>query len=502
MPHNAHALGSNPFTLGVASGDPLPDGVVLWTRLAPDPTAEDGLGGMDPLPVDVRWEIAADDGFRQAVASGSETARPELAHSVHVDATGLRPATEYFYRFMAGNEVSPVGRTKTAPAAGASVDRLRFAVCSCAHWEHGWYTAYRGVAGEDVDLVFHLGDYIYEYPSSGEFLPSSGAIVRQHLGGEVMSLADYRRRHAQYKTDRDLQAAHAAAPWAVTWDDHETANDYAGVYTRDGETSDAFLERRANAYQAYYEHMPLRPESMPTGPDMRLYRSLTYGTLAEFSILDTRQYRSGHPCGDGLLPLCPAAFDPAVSLTGSEQERWLLAGLDESTATWNVIAQQVPMVQCDTRPGPDGVFLTDLWDGYPAARERILAHVHDAGIGNAVVLSGDVHSSWVNDLKVDFGDPEAPAVATEFVGTSISSEGDLSPAERLRIGAAASVIRSENPHVHFFDGVHRGYLRVEVTPELWRTDLRFVESVSQPESSVATGASFVVEAGRPGALPG
>jgi alkaline phosphatase D len=483
------AFGGTPFTLGVASGDPMPDGVVLWTRLAPDPV---NGGGMDPVPVDLAWEVAVDDAFRRIVQTGSATAHPELAHSVHVDVTGLDPGREYFYRFMVGSEVSPVGRTKTAPATGAGLDVCRVAFASCAHYEHGWFTAYRGLAAEDLDLILHLGDYIYEYPTGEEFLPASGVIVREHGSGEVVMLEEYRNRHALYKTDPDLQAAHAAAPWAVTWDDHEVDNNYAGPYSANGDPVDAFLERRANAYQAYYEHMPLRPESMPLGPDMRLYRRLTFGDLIAVSVLDTRQYRTDHPCGDGVQVRCPAALEPAATMIGPEQERWLLAGLDASVATWNVIAQQVMMAQLDTNISPEDEYASDIWDGYPVARNRILGHLLDAGTSNPVVLTGDVHSAWVNDLKADWDDPASATIATEFVTTSITSDNPYGP----QLGG----LRLLNPHVRFFDHLH-GYARCEVRPDRWQTDFLVVEDATDPNGTVAPKASWVVEAGTPGAQP-
>ena len=485
----APVFGTNPFTLGVASGDPLPDGVVLWTRLAPDPL---NGGGMEPVPVEVRWEVAADDAFSRIVQTGVATASPNLAHSVHVDVRGLEPGRPYVYRFLAGNEVSPVGRTRTAAALAAPPDRLRFAVASCAHWEHGSFAAYRHLAAEDLDLVVFLGDYLYDAAASEGSLPDDGAPVRRHPEGAAVTLEDYRTRHALYKTDPDLQAAHAAVPWVATWDDHEVENNYAADRSETGDPPDRFLAKRAAAYQAYYEHMPLRPESMPQGPDLRLYRRLTYGDLAEFSALDTRQYRTDQPCGAGAQPRCAAALDPNATMLGPEQERWLLAGLDASTARWNVIAQQVMMAELDTQLGPGEKFATDIWDGYPAARNRILGHIMSRGIANPVVLTGDIHSTWVNDLKADFLEPDSTVVATEFVAPSITA---FNPYARqlpfLLLG---------NPHVKYFDARH-GYVRCELTADRWQTDICALETVADPAAPVATIASFVVEAGRPGAVP-
>ncbi len=313
-----------PFSLGVASGDPEPGGVVLWTRLAPRPLAPDGRGGMPDRAVPVRWEVAHDEKFRAVVRHGVELARPKFAHSVHVEVEGLEPNRVYFYRFKAGGEISAVGRTRTAPSPNASLAGMSFAFASCQQYEHGYFTAYERMAEEDLDLVVHLGDYIYEY-GPNEYV-AAGGNVRRHIGEEITTLADYRRRHALYRGDEDLQAAHAAFPWIVTWDDHELENNYADEIsekdTEPDQKMEVFLERRANAYQAYYEHMPLRRTSIPSGPDMRIYRRLTYGNLAEFNVLDTRQYRSDQPCGDGFPADCPGRFDPNQTITGAEQERF------------------------------------------------------------------------------------------------------------------------------------------------------------------------------------
>jgi alkaline phosphatase D len=298
---------ADPFSLGVASGDPLPDGVVLWTRLAPDPL---NGGGMPPAAVPVGWQVASDDQMRTVVRSGTALATPDLAHSVHVDVRGLEPGRRYWYGFTAGDAESPIGRTRTAPAPDAPLNRLRFAYASCQNWEQGYYTAYRHLAAEDLDLVVHLGDYIYE--STAPDRP------RSHNGPRPTTLEEYRARHALYKTDPDLRAAHAAFPWVVTWDDHEVVNDYAGEIDPRNSPPERFRARRAAAYQAYWEHLPLRPSSMPNGPGMQLYRRLTFGNLAEFSVLDTRQYRTDQPCGVGPQPRCAGALDEAATLTGPD----------------------------------------------------------------------------------------------------------------------------------------------------------------------------------------
>ena len=291
-----------PFTLGVASGDPSDDGVVIWTRLAPEPLEG---GGMPPDAIDVRWEIAEDDGMRRIVKQGRARAVAQWAHAVHVEAEGLGANREYWYRFHAGDATSRTGRTRTLPKAKDEVDRLRFAFASCQHYETGFFTAYRHMATEDLDVVFHLGDYIYEGPGRD-------GLARKHRGVELATLDDYRNRYAQYRIDPDLQAAHALFPFIVTPDDHEVDNNYAGAVSEQNDPRDAFLRRRAAAYQAYYEHMPLRRSSVPIGDAIRIYRPFTYGKLASFFVLDTRQYRTDQACGDGVKAPCPGESDPAA----------------------------------------------------------------------------------------------------------------------------------------------------------------------------------------------
>ncbi len=473
--------GDDPFTLGVASGDPTPDGIVLWTRLAPDPL---NGGGMPRAAVEVDWQVAADEGMRRVIQRGRATATPDLAHAVHVEVSGLDPARWYWYQFKTGSHLSPVGRTRTAPGATNPLNRLSFAFASCQHYEQGFYTAYQHMAEEDLDLVVHLGDYIYE-----------GGIARDrprlHNGPEIMSLADYRNRHALYKTDANMQRVHALFPWIVTWDDHELDNNYAAEIAEDNAPREGFLERRANAYQAYYEHMPLRRTSMPQGSSMQLYRRLAFGDLAEFSVLDTRQYRTDQPCGDGNKPQCAEALSPQGGVLGSEQERWFLDGLQRSQRRWNIIAQQILMAKID-RGSDEPLYSMDQWSGYEVARNRILRFLHERKVANPVVLTGDIHSNWAADLKADFADPKSPTIGSEFVGTSITSGGDGSDSN-----PQAAAAFSRNPHLHFYNA-QRGYVRCAVTPEQWQSDYRVVDYVSKPGSPVKTRASFVVEAGRPG----
>jgi alkaline phosphatase D len=275
-----------PFTLGVASGEPAPDGFVIWTRLAPSPLNADGLGGMSSAPVTVEWQVSNDQYFTQLARTGTVTAVQTSAHSVHVEVTGLQPGREYWYRFRASGHISQVGRARTAPAVGTS-PTMTMLFASCSHFEAGYFTAYRRMAEEHPDLILHLGDYIYENA------PVPG-VVRRHEGDEAITLADYRQRYAQYKTDPDLQAAHLIAPWVVAPDDHEVEDNYAGLARADDYphlTTGQFRARRAAAYRAYYENMPLRPANSAHGAGMALYRRIRWGRLATFHMLDTRQFR-------------------------------------------------------------------------------------------------------------------------------------------------------------------------------------------------------------------
>ncbi len=486
------SFAGDPFSLGVASGDPLSDGVVLWTRLAPEPLAGDGRGGMpEERKVPVRFEVASDERFRDVVRRGRTFATPELGHSVHVEVEGLAPGREYFYRFKAGRETSPVGRTKTAPAPGRKLSELTFAFASCQQFEHGYFTAYKHLAEEDLDLVVHLGDYIYEY-GTDVYLSKTGN-VRHHIGDETDRLAEYRQRHSQYRTDADLQAAHAAFPWVVTTDDHEVENNYADEISERNSDPRLFLLRRADAYQAYYEHMPLRRSSLPSGPDMRLYRRLTYGDLASFNVLDTRQYRDDQAAGDGTKPPNPEQQDPSRTLTGATQERWLLDGLTGSSARWNVLAQQVFFAQRDFDPGDAQRFSMDTWDGYVGSRQRLLDAFEQRSVRNPIVLTGDVHANWACNLLSDFDDPESEVVGTEFVGTSITSGGNGSD-----LRADTAEVLAENPHIKFFNDL-RGYVRCRLTRSEWRSDYRVVPFVTERDAPVYTRATYVVGDGNPGA---
>ncbi|MBP2702849.1 alkaline phosphatase D family protein [Microbispora sp. RL4-1S] len=446
-----------PFTLGVASGEALPDGVILWTRLAPEPLHPARPGGMPAQAVTVRWEVADDESFARVVRSGTVTAQPDWAHSVHVRLSGLRPAADYFYRFSVDDHVSPAGRTRTAPAPESTAP-VRFAFVSCQRYEHGYFTALRHLADERPDVVVHLGDYIYEYGKPKN--PGPGRYVRPlESEAECRTLGAYRDRYARYRMDADLQAAHAAAPWVALPDDHEVRDNWSGALPGDGTSPAAFAKRKAAAYKAYYEHMPLRVR--PSGAALQNYRWRPYGRVADFMMVDTRQYRDG------------------ADMLGQEQERWLTARLTGSTARWKVLAQAVFFAR---RAFPADPPSADAWDGFPASRERVLAHAPDG----LVVISGDVHNNWACDLRADWEDPASRALGVEFVGTAVTSMPGVTD---------ASAILARNPHIPFFDG-HRGYVSCTAGMDGFRADYRGVAFVDRPGAPISTVASFEVEANR------
>lgn len=477
---------ADPFTLGVASGDPTPDGVVLWGRLDAAAVVEAGAGS---VPVEVRWEVATDDSFRSIVRRGRADARPELGHSVHIEVDGLAPGTDHFYRLHSGGATSPVGRTKTLPPLAEDLPRFDFAFASCQHYEQGYFTALRHLAAEDVDLIVHLGDYIYEGAATERW-------VRTHEGPEPTTLEAYRARYTTYRRDPALQAAHHAAPWVASTDDHEVDNNYAGRHPDDDTSPEAFLLRRAAAYQAFYEFLPLRRSTMPNGPDALMYRRLRFGRLMEMNVLDTRQYRDDQPCGDRFKPTCPDHVDPSRTILGSAQREWLFDGLTRSEARWNVLAQQVLLsrfrsVDAEGRE----TWTMDKWDGYPVERDAVLGLLADGAVANPIVLTGDIHSNWVGRLLRDFDDEGSEVVGTEFTGTSLTSGGNGEP--RGEIGARALPY---NPHFDFYNS-QRGYVLCSVTPRSWTTRYRRVPIVEEPGGPVEDLAAFVVEDGRPGAQP-
>ncbi|WP_341022531.1 alkaline phosphatase D family protein [Brevundimonas diminuta] len=494
----APRFGDDPFALGVASGDPAPDGFVIWTRLAPKPLEE--RGGMPALAVPVRWEVAEDDRFSRIVRSGEAIARPELAHSVHVEVAGLQPGRPYWYRFFTGNaEASPTGLARTAPAAGELRARVRLAVAGCQSYPHGWYDAWRHLAQEpELDAVFHYGDYIYEHGASRIVIKDAqGRIVdRQHVGEEIYSLDDYRRRYAQYKSDPDLQAAHAAAAFIVSFDDHEVDNDWASAFDQDGTPPEVFALRRFAAMQAWYEHMPVRRAQFPHPSGIAMYRRLDYGELLRMHVLDTRSYRSDQLCDRPDRDHCRQEDGPEATLLGHAQEAWLAEGLANS-ARWNLIAQQVRMMPLVKR-GADGATTPvsmDQWSGYPAARARLVQAITNRKLSNVVVASGDAHVHNVGLVPIDDRAPDGPAAATEFLCTSISSAGDGGPES-----PGTRIYRtSDNPNLALANA-QRGYQTFDITPREWRTDVKVMDRVQTPGGAVSTLARFTVTPDRPALL--
>jgi len=491
-----------PFALGVASGSPTPDSVVLWTRLLQGVTFPlDASHGT----LNVSWEVADDEGFGKPVRRGQVQALSELAHSVHAEVGGLAPDRWYFYRFMLGDAVSPVGRTRTLPRPGAALDRLRLGYASCQKWEDGYFSAWRHMLAEQLDAVVFLGDYIYEYPGNSGRLRSPG-------GGWVTGLDDYRRRYAVYKSDPDLQAMHQACPWLMTWDDHEVQNDYAGTNPGYGGPADPsspahFVARRNAAYQAYYEHTPLRPsvlaramESGPGARQLRIHERVQIGRLLSLHLLDGRQYRDAQVCtrdgrrGSGTVDPanCAAWVDPARTLLGWDQERWLeqsLAGSPTRETRWNALAQQTVFGPRDFRPGPGEIFSNDGWDGYPAARGRLIDTLRRNAVPNPVFLGGDIHANWVGHVRADPARPSGGDIAVEFCGTSITSRGGGN-------GKLAALMAA-NPHCVFADGQEHGYGVVDFSASALTTRLRVVGDVREQDTGISTLASFRVEAGRP-----
>jgi alkaline phosphatase D len=492
---DARRITDDPFTLGVASGDPLPGSVLLWTRLAPAPYQPDG--GMPAERVTVHWELAHDERFRRIARRGTATAHPEFQHTVHVEVGNLDADRVFYYRFRAGDWISETGRTRTAPLPGSTVDALTLAAVSCQAYHDGYFTSYAHLAADDVDVVFHLGDYLYEYAvnSVGGTRNYTDRTLPALFNRETVTLEDYRLRYALYKTDPDLRAAHAAHPFVVTWDDHETENNYADDTPENSVPPEEFLLRRASAYRAYWEHQPLRSPQQPSGPDMQLYRRLHWGRLAQFDVLDTRQYRSNQVQGDGAKVPGPEVDDPSRTMTGETQERWLLDGWRTSRALWNVVPQQVVFSQRKFDLAEPSRVSMDAWDGYRASRRRVLDGAEAAGIENLMVLTGDVHVGYAFDIKDDFDDPASRTRGTEIVATSITSGKD--GADRP---ANWETYLTANPHLKFYNG-RRGYVNVTLGQQQARADFKTVPYVTTPGAPVTTAASFVTEAGEPGLRP-
>ncbi len=479
---NSVTTGADPFALGVASGDPWPDGFVLWTRLAPEPLAP--RGGMPGNPVEVAWELARDPKFAAIERHGSIAATAGGAHSVHVELAGLQPGRDYWYRFHANGHTSATGRARTAPAPGTLPARLRFVTCGCNHYEHGYFTAYRHIAEEAPDFAFHYGDYIYE---SGTYRGNEPR-TRLHTGGVCRTLDDYRQRYALYKSDPDLQAAHAAVPFVLSFDDHEVSNNWSATFSNSSPDPAALLARRNAGLQAWYEHQPLRAIQRPTAAGVNMYRSLAFGDLAQLTVLDTRQYRSRQPCGDTIKPVCAEMDAPGAHMLGQAQEAWLAGRLTGARTRWNLIGQQVAMMRIDLG---NRHYNMDSWAGYTAARGRVHDMLARLRPSNPVVLTGDWHKNWVGELKANYDDPGSATLAPEFLATSISSDGDPVPdaARRARVLPA-------NPHIsHYSD--QRGYMSFAMTAQRLDVELRSVASVTRPDAPVRTAARFAVEAGSP-----
>lgn len=495
----AQSWGSDPFSLGVASGAPRDDGFVLWTRLAPDPLSVDPAtpGGMRGSDTRVSYEIATDPAMREIIRRGEATAEEAFAYSVHLDVRGLEAGRPYWYRFMSGVASSRIGRAATLPAPESSPDRLRFGFVSCSNYEHGYFSGYRHLADENPEFVLFLGDYIYET------VEERRPIVRRHSDGIVAAtLPTYRNRYAQYRLDPDLQRLHAEVPAMVTWDDHEVQNDYANKWSETFDDPELFLLRRAAGYRAFYEHMPMRPMlSRPEGPVMRIYDRFAFGDLVQISMVDGRQYRSRQACyappsrGGTRLetdPACSERRDAGRTMMGFAQEAWLHSTLAHSKAQWNVIAQDVLMAQVRVKQNNDYAFSTDDWDGYPANRTRLLKRILETKVSNPIVLSGDIHSFLANDLRLDFDDQSSPIVATEFVGTSISSYGP--PYDVI------SKALPDNPHIHFFESRQRGYVSVDIARGRLEAHMKIVSDVRDPKANITTLREFAVEGGRPGVV--
>jgi alkaline phosphatase D len=479
---------NDPFQLGVASGDPVPDGFVIWTRLAPDPYDRNALPNE---AITVAWEVAEDDKFRKVLQRGNVFARPEFAHSVHVELHGLEQGRDYFYRFTCGDARSPVGRALTPPMPGAKTDRLKFALASCQHYDQGYFTAYRDMIAQDPALIAHVGDYIYEV--------SWGQTIRHSPIADAWDLHEYRLMHAVYKLDPDLQAAHRHCPWILTWDDHEVDNDYSDLTPEDDTTPEEFAKRRAAAYQAFYEHMPLRAMAAPDSRgNMQIFQRLNYGDLVEFSVLDLRQFRSIQPCRQRGLRAgrvvdaaeCPDFDDPNRSMLGAVQEDWMNKNFARTGARWNCIVQSLMMMNFDQEPGPGRGAYSDNWGAYGAARRKIVDLVLKRGVKNVISLGGDIHSYFAGDVVIDENDPLSQPVIAEFVGTSITSESYNT--------ALFESLMPENPNIKYVNDRFRGYVMCDVDRDLWRADFRIVEDARVRVPSFRSLATFAVENGSPG----
>lgn len=486
----AASFKTDPFTLGIASGDPTSDGFVIWTRLLPDAPQ---TMTRPAEAYEVIYEIAETPAFTTIVQTGQATALSAAAHSLHVEVTGLKPQRDYFYRFIAGGARSATGRTRTLPRADADIERLRFAIAGCQRYEDGFFTAYRHLARENFDFVFHYGDYIYETVFAKDRKDRVVVRTMPLPFRRARTLEEYRALYAFYKTDPDLKAAHASAPFIPSFDDHEVANDWQGG-ADDPPPTAAMLARRAAAFQAWYEHMPLRSAQRPSGHQVQAYRQFRIGTLANMFVLDTRQYRSAWPCKEKWA-VCAAATETPRSLLGPDQEACLFARLKTSDTAWNILAQQVLMMRNDRDPDPAVLEINmDKWDGAPAGRDRLFKVLAENNVPGVVTLTGDVHDNRAGDLKMDFNNPQSRTLGVEFVGTSISSGGDGSTgAKRM------ARMRRANSHLKYFNN-RRGYVRHSVSRDRWQADFRVVNRVTTPDAPIKTAKSMVTERLRPGVV--
>lgn len=481
----------NPFSLGVASGSPSSTGFVLWTRLM------GRLDAYDTIPV--RWEVYEDEVKGKPVATGTARAMADLAHSIHVEVDGLRPDRWYSYRFMVGDEVSPTGRTRTMPADDATGGSLRFAYASCQRWEHGYYAAYRHMLAESLDLVLFVGDYIYEYAGKNVKDP-----VRSHDLPEIRTLADYRARYALHRSDPDLQKMHAACPWLVTMDDHDVEDNHAGGVSVFG-TKD-FEAKRIAAYQAFYEHMPVRSASLIRGLEglkrtggLRIYQRINFGRLAAFHVLDNRQYRDAPLCGARpsrtMTAVCRKTDTKTSTMLGMEQERWLDDGLGQEArrkTEWNFLVQQTAFSPRNYGFGEGSHASTDAWDGFPSSRERLIASIVARRPRNPVFIGGDLHQNWVANVHQTPYDVKSRVIASDFCGTSITSRGVS--VQRSRTVADA------NPHCLYANAAVRGYGVVQIDGERGTVRLRGVRNVADRDSAVDTLAEFTIKNGVPGTV--
>lgn len=471
------------FSHGIASGDPYADAVVLWTRVSP--TTEG--------PLEVFWEVAVDEQFTDRVGAGWETAQPAQDYTIKLDAVGLDAATDYYYRFHALGRTSPVGRTRTAPSG--AVERVGLAVVACANYVRGYFHAYRSVAArDDVDLVVHLGDYIYEGGSN----PTGGSIRPHEPDRTATTLSDYRTRYAQYRRDPDLQAVHARHPFVAVWDDHEIANNtWKGGRSGEQDPDGTFPARRAAAMQAWFEWMPTR--EVPGGA---IFRSFGMGDLLDLVMLDTRNWGRDEAVED---PNSEAVRDPERSILGFDQEQWLTETLSGSTAAWRVIGQQVLMGQLKVSGAPlsEGggeVLNSDAWDGYPAARTRLFDVIQSDAVGDVVVLTGDIHMSFALELTADPNNPEAydpvtgrGAIAVELVTPGVTSPGFPKGSNEVVLQA----MLPPNPHIRWWDTEHRGYMSLEVTRARVTARWHHFDDIEAPETPERLAAVYSVDRGTP-----